>query len=145
MHFITGGAFNGKSKWVCKQYGITKSNGIWISAYRGSAIPNSLERTHENGVIVFEGIEYWVKDWLEYGEKDALQRWQNILQDWQLWEKSHPLRKVILIGTDITKGIVPISAEERTWRDVTGRVFQATAKTSSQMDLIWYGISQKIK
>ncbi|WP_433956794.1 bifunctional adenosylcobinamide kinase/adenosylcobinamide-phosphate guanylyltransferase [Cytobacillus horneckiae] len=146
MHFITGGSFNGKAKWVCEQYGVNKFSNLWISAFKGSPMPNPSDRQFSDGVIVFEGIEYWVEDLLIYSEQEQiLTRWREFLQGWQEWEKEHIERKVVLIGTDITKGIVPIGSDERKRRDVTGRVFQMTAKASSQMDLIWYGISQKIK
>ena len=52
---------------------------------------------------------------------------------------------VILIGTDITKGIVPIEAENRVWRDVTGRVYQDTVSICNRVDLIWYGINKRLK
>ena len=31
-----------------------------------------------------------------------------LLEKWQMWERAKQGRKVILIGSDITKGIVPI-------------------------------------
>ena len=54
-------------------------------------------------------------------------------------------RMVILIGSDITKGIVPIEAENRVWRDVTGRVYQDTVSICNRVDLIWYGINKRLK
>ena len=53
--------------------------------------------------------------------------------------------RIIVIGTDITKGIVPIEKENRVWRDLTGRVFQDTASICERVDLIWYGISKRLK
>ena len=146
MHFVTGGAYNGKGKWVEKQYGIHRASHFWYSAYLSSAPPEVENFTDIDGVIVWEGIEYWVKDVLTYSrEEEIQQRVQQFLVDFAAWENSKRTRKVILIGTDITKGIVPVDEKDRLLRDVCGRVYQKMAKQATQMDIIWYGIAQKIK
>jgi adenosyl cobinamide kinase/adenosyl cobinamide phosphate guanylyltransferase len=40
---------------------------------------------------------------------------------------------------------VPIDYEDRTWRDVCGRLFQDTALQCDEVELIWYGINRKLK
>lgn len=145
MHFVTGGAFNGKSKWVKAYNGINEENSLWITAYRQEDLPDSLESSNK-GMVVLEGLELWVKELLnDHDERSVREKWRVLLEKWQLWEKNQPGRKVILIGADITKGIVPATLEERMWRDVTGRIFQDSAAASERVDLIWYGINQKLK
>lgn len=145
MHFVTGGAFNGKSKWVKAYNQINEENSCWFTAYRHDDLPNSLDSFSQD-MIVLEGIEQWVKELLNIYEETAVrEKWQELLQQWQSWEKDKQGRKVILIGSDITKGIVPATLEERVWRDVTGRVFQDTAAASKRVELIWYGINQRLK
>lgn len=51
----------------------------------------------------------------------------------------------MLIGSDISKGIVPMAAEDRWWRDTTGWVYQDLVSAAERVDVIWYGISQKLK
>ena len=98
----------------------------WISAYHQDLLPLSLDHLDEN-VVVIEGIEQWIKELLiEFEAEAVLEKWQALLEKWQIWERAEQGRMVILIGSDITKGIVPIEAENRVWRDVTGRVFQDT-------------------
>ncbi|MEK4198228.1 bifunctional adenosylcobinamide kinase/adenosylcobinamide-phosphate guanylyltransferase [Cytobacillus sp. FSL K6-0265] len=146
MHFVTGGAYNGKGEWVAKQYGIHRASNSWYSAYHSSPPPDVDNFTEMDGVIVWEGIEYWVKDVLTYSrEEEIQQRVQQFLIDFAAWENNERTRKVIIIGTDITKGIVPVDEKDRLLRDVCGRVYQQIAKQASQMDIIWYGIAQKIK
>ncbi|WP_428910547.1 bifunctional adenosylcobinamide kinase/adenosylcobinamide-phosphate guanylyltransferase [Niallia sp. Krafla_26] len=142
MHFVTGGAFNGKSKWV-------KANNLevccWISAYHGESLPTYLDQVKES-TIVLEGIEQWVKQWLEeLNEDDVRKKWQSLLQQLRSWENRDKCRKVILIGTDLTKGIVPLHRSDREWRDVCGRVFQDTALSCERVDLIWYGLNKRLK
>lgn len=144
MQFVTGGAFNGKSKWVKAYNGINGENCHWFSAYRHQEIP-SLEPLSRN-MVVIEGVEQWIKDSLTKYDPDMVrQQWQELLDEWQQWEKKRFNRKVIIIGSDITKGIVPIREEDRIWRDVTGRALQDTAEISESVHLVWYGIGQKLK
>ncbi len=145
MHFVTGGAFNGKSKWVKAYNQINEENSLWITAYRQEDLPDNLESSNKN-LVVLEGLELWVKELLNHhDERSVSEKWRTFLEKWRLWEKNQPGRKVILIGADITKGIVPATLEERIWRDVTGRIFQDSAAASERVDVIWYGINQKLK
>ncbi|WP_071396452.1 bifunctional adenosylcobinamide kinase/adenosylcobinamide-phosphate guanylyltransferase [Bacillus tuaregi] len=144
MHFVTGGAFNGKSKWVKAYNQLTKENNRWISAYQHENLPDSLDSIPD--ILVLEGIEHWVKVLLKHQDEGAVrEKWYTLLQQWKQWEKGKPGRMVTLIGSDLTKGIVPATLEERVWRDVTGRVFQEIAAASDRVDLIWYGMNQRIK
>lgn len=144
MHFITGGAFNGKRLWVKNRYMVTKAD-RWISAYDHSPIPNDLTDMEED-LIILEGVEIWLKDLSkELDSNKCRQIWQNCLDNWLTWERAMVNRKLVVIGTDITKGIVPVEKENRLWRDVTGWAYQDCANLSEKMDIIWYGINQTIK
>ncbi len=144
MHFVTGGAFNGKSSWV-KEYYRRDGKAGWFSSCKGDGLPGDLDSAAEL-IIVFEGIEYWIKELLTNHDAGKVQElWRQYLQNWLQWELSQQGRVVCLIGSDITKGIVPASAEEREWRDTAGRVFQDTAAVCEHVDLIWYGIGKRLK
>lgn len=140
MHFITGGAFNGKRAWVKKKYG----TGNWLSAYNGAPIPQ--EVMIEGDLLVFEGIEIWLKELAEkYDSNLCLEIWNSCQENWILWERANQNRKLVVIGTDITKGIVPMESENRLWRDVTGWAYQQLAAKAEKVEIIWYGINQTIK
>ncbi|MBU5342366.1 bifunctional adenosylcobinamide kinase/adenosylcobinamide-phosphate guanylyltransferase [Caldifermentibacillus hisashii] len=141
MHFVMGGAFNGKSNWVRKTYPINDQNSIWVSGYAGEQIPDSLPPATEYWIV--SGIEQYVKDWLiACDEKAVREKWLGKLTEWSCLDGDQTM---ILIGSDISKGIVPASHEERLWRDVAGRIFQDTAKICDRVDVIWYGINIQIK
>jgi adenosylcobinamide kinase/adenosylcobinamide-phosphate guanylyltransferase len=144
MHFVTGGAYNGKRAWVKKTYDIVKSD-CWISAYENQPMPLNLSHiTHD--LLILEGIEIWLKNFS--GEKDLIQSrdtWNQYLDNWLMWEKAAENRKLVLIGTDLSKGVVPLEMENRLWRDLTGWAYQDTASKAEKVDVIWYGIKQTLK
>jgi adenosylcobinamide kinase / adenosylcobinamide-phosphate guanylyltransferase len=145
VQFVTGGAFNGKSDWVKAYNQISEENDSWISAYRQDELPDRLELLGDE-IIVLEGIEQWVKELLtEFDAREVQKKWQLLLEKWRTWESGQQGRVIILIGSDVTKGIVPTEAQTRVWRDVAGRVFQDTVSVCERVDLIWYGINQRLK
>jgi adenosyl cobinamide kinase/adenosyl cobinamide phosphate guanylyltransferase len=144
LHFITGGAFNGKSAWVRKTYAINEYDG-WVSAYKNGKLPIEFNDINKE-LIVLEGIEIWLKSLTEkYDSNKCREIWNHCLDNWLTWEIGLENRKLVVIGTDITKGIVPYEKENRVWRDVTGWAFQDTALRSEKVDVIWYGLNQTIK
>ncbi len=143
MHFVTGGAFNGKRAWVKKHYHLTcPKEVLWLSQYKSASLPTDVNHlTHS--LVVLEGLENWIRLEVMMQEQPEFY-WQQLLERWMEWE-SQSMNQMILIGTDITKGIVPISSEERNWRDLTGRCYQKISQHASRVDLIWHGIHQTIK
>ncbi|WP_226087676.1 bifunctional adenosylcobinamide kinase/adenosylcobinamide-phosphate guanylyltransferase [Mesobacillus sp. S13] len=142
MHFVTGGAFNGKSEWVKKQYHLDDLEHSWYSAYKGDEIPELTDKQ----IIVLEGIEVWIRQMAKNNQADvSRQEWLSISQKWMKWESDDQQRKIVLIGSDISKGIVPMEAEDRVWRDTTGWVYQDLVLRADRVDVIWYGICQKLK
>lgn len=137
MHFVTGGAFNGKSKWVREFYGLEKTKHQWHSFYKEKSTPVLQEK-----VVVLEGIERFVRTLLEKAEEPAEARklFKEHLLNWQQENKT-----IVLIGTDIMKGIVPMNAFDRHFRDTAGWCFQDAAAASKRVDTIWYGIADTIK
>jgi adenosyl cobinamide kinase/adenosyl cobinamide phosphate guanylyltransferase len=142
LHFITGGSFNGKRAWVRNTYGLT---GSWLSAYQDAALTEDFNYINSD-LLVLEGIEIWIKELTKtYDSYRSREIWIQIINNWLSWEKAEPERKLVVIGTDITKGIVPIVRENRLWRDVTGWAYQDLSAMADKVDVIWYGLNQTIK
>jgi adenosylcobinamide kinase / adenosylcobinamide-phosphate guanylyltransferase len=142
LHFITGGSFNGKRAWVKNTYGLT---GSWLSAYQDAALTEDFNYINSD-LLVLEGIEIWIKELTKtYDSYRSREIWIQIINNWLSWEKAEPERKLVVIGTDITKGIVPIVRENRLWRDVTGWAYQDLSAMADKVDVIWYGLNQTIK
>lgn len=140
MHFVTGGAYNGKGKWVRDEYRMEKKGDFWVSAYQGDRLISPF-----HSITVIEGMESYIKESVnKYGE-DAKMLWKEKVKEWIDWEKASDNRRLVLIGCDISKGLVPLEEENRMWRDVTGWVYQDIVRSSDRTDVIWYGISEKLK
>ncbi|MBS2968711.1 bifunctional adenosylcobinamide kinase/adenosylcobinamide-phosphate guanylyltransferase [Metabacillus sp. KIGAM252] len=140
MRFVTGGAFNGKAQWVREQTWWREEEGLWLSAYKKDPLIQDFRQ-----VTVIEGLEQYIReDVLQKGE-EASSQWRAAISRWLEWEGNAHGRRLVLIGSDISKGIVPIEAENRIWRDVTGWIYQEIMRKSVQADLIWYGIRTTLK
>lgn len=144
MHVLTGGSYNGKAAWVQNFYGLEDRKHIWISAYRNEPCPEDMSDSHTS-FTVLEGVEQWI---LQAMEKDPVfdremgRRW---IESWIGWKRDEANRELVVIGTDISKGIVPIEAKDRLWRDMTGWFYQDLAKACSRFDVVWYGIGRRLK
>lgn len=68
-----------------------------------------------------------------------------VLNKWLSWEQANKAHQLIVIGSDISKGIVPLKQSERQWRDVTGWFYQDLVNRAKRYDVIWYGIHQQLK
>ncbi|WP_347548480.1 bifunctional adenosylcobinamide kinase/adenosylcobinamide-phosphate guanylyltransferase [Pseudalkalibacillus hwajinpoensis] len=144
MHFVTGGAYNGKAKWVRSFYGVTEDH-FWQSAYDTPKVPLDVSRFYGN-VVVLEGVEQLIKGLTaDVGLEKWRAIWGSLLGIWQSWENERQDRTVVIIGSDITKGIVPLEKEDRDWRDVTGWAFQDLTAAADRVDVIWYGLNQQLK
>ncbi|MFD1851597.1 bifunctional adenosylcobinamide kinase/adenosylcobinamide-phosphate guanylyltransferase [Oceanobacillus bengalensis] len=141
MHFITGGAFNGKRAWVNKNY----QEAEWISAYKGELLLEN-PAILQSSKIVLEGVELWTKELsAKMTINQAREYLKKVIEDWLEWESLSSDRKIIVIGTDIMKGIVPVEKENRNWRDLTGWFYQDLSLRCERVDLIWYGINRTLK
>lgn len=142
MHLITGGAFNGKKQWVKQQYNLESGNHFWHSFYKSRTWDGWTE-----DIVVLEGIERFVRYLIEDKEDadQARKKWQELLGKWLEWEQLDDSHQLVLIGTDITKGIVPANAFDRMLRDAAGWCFQDAAAAADKVEQVWYGIPQTIK
>ncbi|MGO4888236.1 bifunctional adenosylcobinamide kinase/adenosylcobinamide-phosphate guanylyltransferase [Anaerobacillus sp. MEB173] len=147
MHFVIGGAFNGKGKWVYHTYQLRdREDWNWYNNYKNivTSFPHFTNKSSK--VIVISGIEQFVKEIVRiYGAENTRESYKVFLQEGLNWEQEDEGRYLILIGADITKGVVPVSEEERTWRDYVGWCYQDTVTEAEQVDVVWYGIPQKVK
>ncbi|MFE4894267.1 bifunctional adenosylcobinamide kinase/adenosylcobinamide-phosphate guanylyltransferase [Peribacillus butanolivorans] len=142
MHFVTGGAYNGKTKWV-KHFYRLESETLWLSGYQ-KELPTMTD--FQGNTVVLHGLDAWIQQDAEKMDAESIRkRWKEIMADWRIWEKEKDDHNCIVIGSDISKGIVPMEAQNRKWRDACGWVFQDVASLSNRVDVIWYGINQQIK
>ncbi len=141
MYFITGGSFNGKSRWVKDKFNLKEHETTWISLF-----DKEMEDITTIGpVIVLEGLEYAVRSSILHSGGDSRALFKEQMDSLRKWEEGSPERKVIWIGSEIGKGIVPMDQSFREWRDITGWVYQDLAERSQQVWLVWYGLASSLK
>lgn len=140
LHFVTGGSFNGKLKWVLEYYKLTKLDDFYIfKCYQ----KKSKIKLVETVSIIISGLEHYLQLFEKTNKGRA--EFHRELLSWIEWEQALDGRKLILIGSDISKGVVPISKDERQLRDFVGWCYQDIAKIADRVDIIWYGMANTIK
>ena len=120
MILIIGGAYQGKLDFAKETFGITERN----------------VHTCDTGEIDFskqcidkiEEFTTWHDDPVSYFEAHRDQ-WQNS----------------ILICQDIFCGVVPMGAENRAWRQKTGRLCRYLSGEAQQVSRIFCGLEQRLK
>ncbi|MGE7917348.1 bifunctional adenosylcobinamide kinase/adenosylcobinamide-phosphate guanylyltransferase [Viridibacillus sp. NPDC093762] len=133
MHVFIGGAYNGKRDYVrnwLEEQG--KKDVAWLASELPMTVP-------EASTIVVSGLEKIVANHLDVDE-DTLAA--QLLQQLQALGTE---KELIVIVTEMGRGVVPIDANTRKLRDICGRFYQKLFKISPQITRIWYGIAETIK
>lgn len=140
MDFITGGVYNGKGKWVKEQLLHDQEEYSWIDGSNLSTLPDSQD-IHTSVVVIYH-LESVINTYIEQLQQSLLTEHVDQLLE---WEKSCKQHQLIVIGTDITKGIVPLEQADRTWRDTVGFTYQYLIQQANRVFLIWFGLSEQLK
>lgn len=144
MHVVTGGAYNGKWEFVKDLYDLTdEADFIKYSGYNKNKLPSDFSQIKTNYLII-QGIEVYVKSFFE-SEASVRSLTEKFVLSCHNWQELNPNGKLIIIGNDISKGVVPKEAEDRDWRDMTGLMYQRLVQVSERFDIIWYGINKQLK
>ncbi|MCG7337306.1 bifunctional adenosylcobinamide kinase/adenosylcobinamide-phosphate guanylyltransferase [Sporosarcina sp. ACRSM] len=128
MHIYIGGAHNGKRAYVKKWLASRESE--WFDGN----LPDGRDAENSVGVLVLAGLEKWLAT-EDIPEEEAVARVMEVIRN----------REVIIILTDIGRGIVPIDGKQRQLRDTCGRLYQRLIGEAEEVTRIWYGIPQILK
>ena len=120
MILIIGGAYQGKLDAAKASFGLTEEDVFTCS---GEEIDFSRKCIYK-----IEEFAFHHPDPVGYFQSHREQ-----------WENS------ILICQDIFCGVVPMGAENRIWRQKTGRLCQYLSREASQVSRIFCGLEQKLK
>jgi adenosylcobinamide kinase / adenosylcobinamide-phosphate guanylyltransferase len=141
MHFITGGAFQGKRKWVKHHFSLDEQTCTWVNGYEDEIVMIHSSKP----IMIIEGCEEIIRRSVQEDGLNARGKWSGLVQFYKQWQQQDSERTVIFIGCDIGGGIVPMEAERRLWRDVVGWCYQDTARLCTSVTTIWAGIAQQLK
>jgi len=124
MIFIIGGAYQGKLRYAKTEYDLAKHEiftctgpEIDFSARCIDAIEEFTYACVQNGI---EPLDYFLEHEAE-------------------WKDS------VLICQDIFCGVVPLGAEQREWRQATGRLCKYLSLQAQSVSRIFCGLEQKLK
>ena len=120
MVLIIGGAYQGKLDFAKDAFGITDEEVF----------------TCGMGEIDFSKRCIYKIEEFTFGHPDSIGYFQAHREQW---------RNSILILQDIFCGVVPMGAENRAWRQNTGRLAQYLSKEASQVSRIFCGLEQRLK
>ena len=120
MILIIGGAYQGKLDFAKETFGITDTD-VYICG--------------EDEIDFSKRCIYQIETFTACNE-DPIAYFEAHREDW---------RSSILIMQDIFCGVVPMGAENRTWRQRTGRLAQYLSKEAQQVSRIFCGLEHRLK
>ncbi|MEE3809141.1 MULTISPECIES: bifunctional adenosylcobinamide kinase/adenosylcobinamide-phosphate guanylyltransferase [Lysinibacillus] len=130
MHVFIGGAYNGKTDYVKGLYELHQM--VMLDGELPEVAPAC-------DVLVIKNLEKWlVTQNLEEDEQVV----QTVLATVQTLEQQC---RLVLIVTDMGRGVVPMEKQARLLRDTCGRLYQALFKEAEQVVRIWYGLAEQLK
>ena len=120
MILIIGGAYQGKLTFAKDAFGVMDADVF----------------TCGSGEIDFSKKCIYKVEAFCYAHPDPVEYFRQNREQWQ---------DSILICQDIFCGVVPMGAENRAWRQKTGRLCQFLSKEASQVSRIFCGLEQQLK
>ena len=125
MDLIIGGAYQGKRAYAKEKYLLTEEQ-IFTCTEDGEI---------DLGSGCIDRIEEFTL-WCVKNDVDASEYFQTRRGEWE---------SSVLICRDIFCGVVPMGAEMRAWRDMTGRLCAYLAREAESVTRIYCGLEQKLK
>lgn len=131
MILIIGGFAQGKLHYVKQRY-VHCEDGREVTVLDGT-----LELPAETGAlqVIVNHLHRYIREQLQQGTDPEV-----MIEN---FGKEHP--DCILICDEIGNGIVPMEAEERTYRERIGRILEQLAAQADEVVRVVCGIGQKIK
>lgn len=125
MHFIIGGAYQGKLDCAKKKYSVTDEEIFTCTEESGI----------EFGARCIDKIEEFTL-WCVRNGKDATEIFKENRDKWT---------DSVLICMDIFCGVVPMGADMRAWRDMTGRLCAYLSSEAESVTRMFCGLEQRLK
>ena len=125
MHFIIGGAYQGKLDCAKKKYSVTDEEIFTCTEESGI----------EFGARCIDKIEEFTL-WCVRNGKDATEIFKENRDKWT---------DSVLICMDIFCGVVPMGADMRAWRDMTGRLCAYLSSEAQSVTRMFCGLEQRLK
>lgn len=125
MELIIGGAYQGKLTLAKQKYGSAESDIYTCTEASGIQF----------GAKCINKLEEFTL-WCVRNEKDATEIFRAHRDEW---------KNSILICQDIFCGVVPMGADLRAWREMTGRLCAYLSNEAETVTRVFCGLEQKLK
>ena len=125
MDFIIGGAYQGKLNCARNTF-----------AVRDSEI---FTCTEENGIEFGAHCIYKIEEFTLWCVRNGRDATEIFRENREKWENS------VLICMDIFCGVVPLGADMRAWRDMTGRLCAYLSSEADSVTRMFCGLEQRLK
>ena len=125
MEFIIGGAYQGKLDCALKKYNLTE-NEIFTC-------------TEEHGIEFGARCIYKIEEFTLWCVRNGRDATEIFKENREKWENS------VLICMDIFCGVVPLGADMRAWRDMTGRLCAYLSEEAASVTRMFCGLEQRLK
>ena len=120
MILLIGGAYQGKLDYARETFGISDADVFVCGA----------------GEIDFSQRCIYKIEEFTYAHPDPISYFKTHREQWQ---------DSVLILQDIFCGVVPMGADNRAWRQKTGRLVQYLSREAEQVSRIFCGLEQRLK
>lgn len=124
MKLIIGGYAQGRLAYTLQKYHLTEKD-VWDVMHSD---------TWQGQKIIYH-TEELVTKWLNAG-KNITQEMKKLIPEWE---------HAILITQEVGCGLVPVSAEQRQWREEVGRMNQLLAENADTVERICCGLGMYLK
>ena len=125
MDLIIGGAYQGKLDYARKRYGLSDSDIYTCSEAEGIAFGSR---------CIYKLQEFAL--WCVRNGCDAVEYMEAHRDEW---------KDCVLICEDMFCGVVPLGADMRAWREMTGRLCSYLSQESQSVIRIFCGLEQVLK
>lgn len=132
MDLIIGGAYQGKLDCARRTFGVRDEDIFTCTEADGIAF----------GARCINGLEeftLWCVRQNERNKNDALDAAELFRRNRESWRDS------VLICADIFCGVVPLGADMRAWREMTGRLCAYLASEADTVTRVFCGLEQRLK
>ncbi len=126
MHLILGSAYQGKLRYLRETLNVPEKEIVYCDE-------NSSELNLDGRAVT--GLHLWVKAVLKEGGSPET----------ELAQKLDRLAGMILLCDELGGGIVPLTREDRRWRESTGKVLQLLAAHAQEVTEVLAGIPRRLR
>ena len=129
MTVVTGGRYNGKLEHVMQAYNVSRDQILDLQDHDPEEASSLMESYR---------VLYHLESYIRKSNEAGMDASGQIME----YADRHP--ECIIICDEVGSGVVPVSAEEDSWRETVGRIMCSLTKQAGGITRVTCGIAEKI-